>query len=111
MIHVVNCSLNLWTILENGQAKVFLVRECAYEKESQDVITKYLGVEPILINSALMSAQNRNRLYWTNIPNVTQPQDKGIVLADILEDLPFDEAPNYLKYMVWQSARRSSQVC
>jgi site-specific DNA-cytosine methylase len=67
------------------------------KKESQDVITKYLGVEPIAINSALMSAQNRNRLYWTNIPNVTQPHDKGIVLADILEDLPFDEAPNYLK--------------
>ena len=67
------------------------------KKESQDVITKALGVEPILINSALVSAQNRNRLYWTNIPNVTQPQDKGIVLSDILEDLPFDEPPNYLR--------------
>lgn len=75
----------------------FLLENVRMKKESQDVITNALGVEPIAINSALVSAQNRNRLYWTNIPNVTQPHDKGIVLADILEDLPFDEAPNYLK--------------
>lgn len=84
-------------ILEKVKPKYFLLENVRMKKESQDVITKYLGVEPIAINSALMSAQNRNRLYWTNIPNVTQPHDKGIVLADILEDLPFDEAPNYLK--------------
>jgi DNA (cytosine-5)-methyltransferase 3A len=48
-------------------------------------ITKQLGVEPIMINSALVSAQNRKRLYWTNIPNVKQPNDKGILLKDILE--------------------------
>ena len=84
-------------ILEKVKPKYFLLENVRMKKESQDVITKYLGVEPILINSALVSAQNRNRLYWTNIPNVTQPQDKGIVLSDILEDLPFDEPPNYLK--------------
>ena len=48
-------------------------------------ITKELGVEPIEINSALVSAQNRKRLYWTNIPGVGQPEDKGILLRDILE--------------------------
>lgn len=48
-------------------------------------ITLELGVEPILINSALVSAQNRQRLYWTNIPGVEQPEDRGIVLRDILE--------------------------
>lgn len=48
-------------------------------------ITKELGVEPILINSALVSAQSRQRLYWTNIPGVEQPEDRGIVLRDILE--------------------------
>lgn len=48
-------------------------------------ITKRLGVEPICINSTLVSAQNRQRLYWTNIPGVTQPEDRGIVLQDILE--------------------------
>ena len=48
-------------------------------------ITRELGVEPILINSALVSAQSRQRLYWTNIPGVEQPEDKGILLRDILE--------------------------
>lgn len=48
-------------------------------------ITKNLGVEPIFINSALVSAQNRQRLYWTNIPGVCQPKDKGIKLQDIIE--------------------------
>lgn len=48
-------------------------------------ITRELGVEPIEINSALVSAQSRKRLYWTNIPGVGQPEDKGILLRDILE--------------------------
>ncbi|OPZ16313.1 MAG: Modification methylase HhaI [Firmicutes bacterium ADurb.BinA205] len=49
-------------------------------------ISRYLGVEPVMINSALLSAQNRKRCYWTNIPNVTQPDDLGIMLADVLEN-------------------------
>ena len=52
----------------------------------KDEISKYLGIEPIMINSALLSAQNRKRCYWTNIPNVTQPDDLGIMLADVLEN-------------------------
>lgn len=51
----------------------------------REQITKELGVEPIMINSAMVSAQNRKRLYWTNIPEVTQPVDKGVFLRDILE--------------------------
>ena len=51
----------------------------------REQITAELGVEPILINSARVSAQNRQRLYWTNIPGVEQPEDRGIVLRDILE--------------------------
>ena len=51
----------------------------------REEITKRLGVEPICINSALVSAQNRQRLYWTNIPSVQQPEDRGILLQDILE--------------------------
>lgn len=43
-------------------------------------ITRELGVEPILINSALVSAQSRQRLYWTNIPGVEQPEDRGILV-------------------------------
>lgn len=51
----------------------------------REQITRELGIEPILINSALVSAQNRQRLYWTDIPDVEQPEDKGILLRDILE--------------------------
>ena len=52
----------------------------------REQITKELGVEPILINSALVSAQNRQRFYWTNIPGVQQPEDRGILLRDVLDD-------------------------
>lgn len=55
------------------------------KKEYLDVISEYMGVEPIMINSALVSAQNRVRYYWTNIPGVEQPEQRGIVLRDILE--------------------------
>ena len=48
-------------------------------------ISEELGVEPVRINSALVSAQSRDRLYWTNIPNISQPQDRGILLQDIIE--------------------------
>ena len=50
----------------------------------KDAVSRELGVKPIMINSALVSAQTRKRCYWTNIPNVTQPTDKGILLADII---------------------------
>lgn len=61
-------------------------------------ITRELGVEPILINSGMVSAQNRQRLYWTNIPGVEQPEDLGILLRDILESgLPLKEKGYTLK--------------
>ena len=61
-------------------------------------ITRELGVEPILINSGLVSAQNRQRLYWTNIPGVEQPEDLGILLRGILESgLPLKEKGYTLK--------------
>jgi len=68
------------------QPKYFLLENVVMKKEYQDVITQYLGVEPIKINSSLVSAQNRVRLYWTNIPNVKEPEDRNISLSDILED-------------------------
>ena len=72
-------------ILRKLKPKYFLLENVRMKQEYQDVISDALGVKPIAINSRLMSAQNRQRLYWTNIPNVTQPDDKGIVLQDILE--------------------------
>ena len=73
-------------LLKETKPKYFLLENVRMKKEFQAIITKDLGVEPIMINSSLLSAQNRVRLYWTNIPNVSQPNDLGIVLKDIIED-------------------------
>ncbi len=61
----------------------FLLENVKMKKEWQDIISSYLGVEPIEINSALVSAQQRKRLYWTNIEGVSQPEDKAISFQDI----------------------------
>ena len=72
-------------ILKETKPKYFLLENVVMKKEWEAVITEALGVSPIKINSRLLSAQNRPRLYWTNIPNVTEPIDKGITIKDILE--------------------------
>ena len=66
--------------------KYFLLENVKMKKEYLDIISEYMGVEPIFIQSSLVSAQSRQRYYWTNIPNVDQPEERGIVLRDILED-------------------------
>lgn len=63
---------------------LFLLENVVMRKEWRDIITRELGVEPIAINSALVSAQNRSRLYWTNIPCNSLPVDRGVVLPDVL---------------------------
>ncbi len=77
-------------VLEKVNPKYFLLENVKMKKEFQDIITRYLGVEPIEINSNLVSAQNRKRLYWTNIPGFELPTDKGILLKDIVHER-FDE--------------------
>lgn len=72
-------------LLKELKPKYFLLENVRMKKQSMDVITEALGVEPIAINSNLVSAQNRYRLYWTNIPMDGLPDDKGIKLKDILE--------------------------
>jgi len=89
-------------ILEWCRVKVnpnvkFLLENVSMKKEHQDIITRLVGIEPIVINSNLVSAQNRKRLYWTNIgatsanlfgvlePGIRQPKDLGITLQDILQ--------------------------
>lgn len=64
----------------------FLLENVRMKKEHRDVISNILGVEPVEMNSALVSAQNRKRLYWTNIKGIDQPQDKGILLRDIVHE-------------------------
>jgi len=66
--------------------KYFLLENVRMKKEYLDIISEYMGVEPIFINSSLVSAQSRQRYYWTNIPGIEQPEERGIVLRDILED-------------------------
>jgi DNA (cytosine-5)-methyltransferase 3A len=74
-------------ILKEVKPRYFVLENVAsMPAEAKAIITKTLGVEPIMINASLVSAQNRKRLFWTNIPGVTLPEDKGIVLKDILLD-------------------------
>ena len=75
-----------WFIFENV---------ASMKKADKDIITKELGVEPIMIDSALVSAQQRKRLYWTNIPGIEQPEDKHIYLQDILESEYTDRLKSY----------------
>ena len=71
-------------LLNEVKPKYFLLENVKMKKEWQDIITRYLGVEPIEINSSLVSGQNRVRLYWTNIPNIKQAQDKKILFKNII---------------------------
>ena len=72
--------------LRELKPKYFLLENVKMAKKWSDVITKALGVDYIEINSNLVSAQNRKRYYWTNIPNITQPEDKGIMLKDVVHE-------------------------
>jgi site-specific DNA-cytosine methylase len=73
-------------VLKETKPTYFLLENVKMKKEWEKIITDTLGVQPIAINSRLMTAQNRPRLYWTNIPNVVEPVDRGVVLKDILQD-------------------------
>mgnify|MGYP003139582800 CR=1 FL=1 len=72
-------------LMDETKPKWFLLENVRMKEESKDIISRYLGVQPVMINSSLVSAQNRKRLYWTNIP-FTMPEDRGILLKDIIED-------------------------
>ena len=84
-------------LLKAVKPKYFLLENVVMSQKWENVLSKAIGIKPIKINSALLSAQNRNRLYWTNIGaepqglfgdlacTIPQPKDKGIVLKDVLE--------------------------
>ena len=73
-------------ILQVIQPKYFLLENVRVQKKWKDIFDEVVGVTPILINSALLSPQNRERYYWTNIPNIEQPEHTGLLLKDILLD-------------------------
>lgn len=86
----------------NNPDVLFLLENVKMKDFSRDIITKELGVNPIIIDSALVSGQSRKRYYWTNIPNVTIPDDLGICLIDILQDDIDDKyyhSPAAINYM------------
>ena len=72
-------------LLKEIKPRYFLLENVRMANKHKKIITEHMGVEPIALDSALLSAQRRLRLYWTNIPGVKQPQDQGLVLKDILE--------------------------
>lgn len=86
-----------WLRIRNESNPKYWILENVYsmKAEDRDIITKAVGVEPIYINSALVSGQTRKRLYWTNIPDIKQPEDKGIMLSDVIEDGEVDRDKAY----------------
>lgn len=62
----------------------------------KEIITEFMEVEPVMIDSTLLSAQDRKRYYWTSIPNIEQPKDKELYIKDIA--LPLNEVPENLIY-------------
>jgi DNA (cytosine-5)-methyltransferase 3A len=73
-------------VLKDTAPTYFLLENVLMKRDQADIISSALGVAPIVIDSQLVSAQLRRRMYWTNIPDVSQPKDKGIVLQGILDD-------------------------
>ena len=74
-----------WIKNNNNQDVKFLLENVEMKKEWRDTITSFVKVEPLDINSKLVSAQNRPRVYWTNINNISIPNNRNINLYDILE--------------------------
>lgn len=83
-------------ILKYAKPKYFILENVPMAKEWEDMITDILGVNPIMINSNLVCAADRKRLYWTNIPGVEQPKDLKIMIKDII--LPSDKVDSKYWY-------------
>lgn len=86
-------------LLKEVEPKYWMLENVVMKKEYQNIISENLGVEPIKLNSALTSAQNRTRLYWSNF-DINEPADQGIKLEDIIEEVTEYKVPkNYHKYV------------
>lgn len=80
-----------WIKENNNKDVLFLLENVEMKKEWKDTITEFVGVKPIDINSNLMSAQNRPRTYWSNIEEISVPDNLNIILKDILDDIDTSE--------------------
>ena len=75
----------------NPDVKFLIENVSSMRKNVKENLSDIIGVQPIEVNSNLVSAQNRNRLYWTNLPNIGKPKDKGIYLGNIIESDVYDK--------------------
>ena len=105
--------------LKESECKWFLYENnYSIHQNIKDFISEQLGVQPVMINSALLSAQNRRRCYWTNIPGVVQPEDKGLVIQDIIEgggygihgDKSMCLTARYNGAVLWNSLERTQRT-
>ena len=103
--------------LNESKCRYFLYENnYSIHQNIKNEISEKLGVQPIMINSALVSAQQRKRCYWTNIPGVIQPEDKSILLNDILEnavgwhDKSYCMTASYSKAVLHNSLKRNQRT-
>jgi len=98
--------------------KYFLLENVHMKKDSEKQLNEYMGVEGIHINSSLVSYQTRNRIYWSNIPNITIPKDRNISFQDYkdsdekrLEEAKVNKTPS--RFRMWNngSGRTSQKSC
>lgn len=94
-------------LLDELKPKFFLLENTHGNKQATNIITETLRVKPISINSKLVSAQNRPRYYWTNIPGVGQPKDKGITTKDIFDYTGEVASENRVKWLTSKSGEKS----
>ena len=101
--------IDIWNHIKSLNPDMkFMFENVKMKKEFLNYINELFGVEPICINSALVSAQNRVRYYWTNIEGVDQPEDKGVVLSDIIEQSCDDV--NSEGWHKWWEGKREFQL-
>ena len=103
--------------LNESKCRYFLYENnYSIHRNIKNEISEKLGVQPIMINSALVSAQQRKRCYWTNLPDITQPEDKGILLNDILDnaigwnDKSYCMTASYAKAVLHNSLKRNQRT-
>lgn len=104
-------------VQESGCRYFLYENNNSIHQDIKDEISRQLRVEPIVIDSQLVSAQRRKRCYWTNIEGVQQPKDKGIILQSILEpggiayaDKAYCLTSSYNGAVIWNSLERSQRT-
>lgn len=91
----------------------FLLENVKMKKEWERVLTEAIGVPGVLINSNLVSAQNRQRIFWTNIASVQQPEDRGVYLRDILEhevDEKYFVSEKMMDWLLRHASKRGTKM-